>query len=74
MTTQTRRHLALRIRPDALAAIDQLTDKHGLSRTDYMVRASTGELHDVIALDARFGAVEDRLARLEHMAGLGAFD
>jgi hypothetical protein len=72
--TLTRRHIALRIPQDDLAQIDGLAEDYGLTRTAYMIRASTGELHDPIDLEARFRGIEDRLGRVEHMAGLGAFE
>ena len=63
-----RRHLALRIPADALVEIDRLAEEHGLTRTAYMVRASTGELTDPLDLDAALEEIERRISRLEQFA------
>ncbi len=68
VTTTAKRHLALRISEADLELIDQLADQHRLSRTEYMVRASTGDLIDAIDVDARFGELSDRVSRLERLA------
>jgi uncharacterized protein (DUF1778 family) len=60
-TVPQKRHLALRISVPDLELIEQLATERGLNRTDYMVRASTGDLHDSIDLDARFAAIEGDL-------------
>jgi uncharacterized protein (DUF1778 family) len=72
--THGRQHISLRIAGDDLALIDKLAADHRLSRTDYMVRASTGELEDPIDLDERFDSIERRLERVERLAGLGVFE
>jgi hypothetical protein len=66
--------VSLRISDADLQLIDQLAAEHGLDRTAYMVRASTGELHDPVDLDGRLQAIENRLGRVERMADLGAFE
>jgi uncharacterized protein (DUF1778 family) len=67
-TATKKRHLALRIAGADLELIDQLAAKHGLTRTDYMVRASTGDLRDPIDLEARFDELDERISRLEGFA------
>lgn len=68
MSTLTRRHVALRIPLDVLAQIDGLAEDHGLTRTAYMIRASTGELEDPTDLRAEFDAIHGRIDRLEQLA------
>ena len=68
MATASKRHLALRISEGDLELIDQLADRYGLNRTEYMVRASTGDLHDPIDVDARLGDLNNRVSRLERLA------
>lgn len=62
-----KQHLTLRVRPDDLAAINQLAAAHGLSRTEYAVRAMLGRLGSV-GLDQRVEDLEQRLERLEAVA------
>ena len=64
----TRRHVALRIPEQVLAEIDRLADRYGLTRTAYMIRASTGELEDPTDLNTRFDTIHRRLDRLEQFA------
>jgi hypothetical protein len=68
MSTLIRRHVALRIPQDVLAQIDGLAADFGLTRTAYMIRASTGELEDPTDLHAEFDAIRRRLDRLEQLA------
>jgi hypothetical protein len=68
MSTLTRRHVALRVPQDVLAQIDGLAEDHGLTRTAYMIRASTGELDDPTDLHAEFDAIHQRLDRLEQLS------
>ena len=68
MSTLTRRHVALRIPQDVLAQIDGLAEDYGLTRTAYMIRASTGELADPTGLRAEFDAFDERLDRLERFS------
>ncbi len=68
MSTLTRRYIALRVPERALAQIDGLAERHGLTRTAYMVRASTGELEDPTDLRAEFDSIQQRLDRLEQLA------
>ena len=63
-----RRHLALRIPEADLAIIDRLAKHHRMTRTEYMIRASTGELADPVDLDAEFEAIHKRLQSLERSA------
>jgi uncharacterized protein (DUF1778 family) len=44
-----RRSIALRIPVDALQVIDQEAQARGLSRTDYIVKASTGTLDETVS-------------------------
>ncbi len=64
----TRRHVALRVPENLLAQIDGLADDYGLTRTAYMIRASTGELKDPTDLRAEFDAIHQRLERLEQLS------
>jgi hypothetical protein len=64
----TRRHVALRIPENLLAQIDGLAEGFGLTRTAYMIRASTGELDDPTDLGAEFDAIHQRLDRLEQLS------
>jgi hypothetical protein len=68
VSTLTRRHVALRIPPDVLAQIDGLAEDRGLTRTAYMIRASTGELEDPLEIGAEFDAVHRRIDQLERLA------
>ncbi len=70
MSTLTRRHVALRIPQDVLAQIDGLAEDYGLTRSAYMIRASTGELEDPTDLRAEFDAIHQRLDRLERLEQL----
>jgi uncharacterized protein (DUF1778 family) len=63
-----RRHMALRIPEADLAIIDQLANQHRMTRTDYMIRASTGELADPTDRQAEHDRLEERVERLEQLA------
>ena len=67
--SRARRPVALRIPADALETIDHEAERRQLSRTDYMVRASTGTLDDTIS-DAlrRIETLETEVARLTQLA------
>jgi uncharacterized protein (DUF1778 family) len=65
MTTEAKRHLAIRISEPDLALIDELAKRHCMTRTDYIVRACTGELEDPLELQAQFDSIDERLSRLE---------
>ena len=53
--------------------IDQLAEEHGLNRTDYMVRASTGDLRDPIDLETRLVEIDRRLSRMEDLTFAAPF-
>jgi uncharacterized protein (DUF1778 family) len=65
----TRRPVALRVPDDDLHVIDQEAQARGLSRTDYMIRASTGQLSETQNETAkRLDALEQTVARLTEIA------
>lgn len=65
-----RRHMAIRIPEADLAVIDRLANHHRMTRTEYMIRASTGELADPTDIRAelaeRIEWLEQRLDVVEH--------
>jgi uncharacterized protein (DUF1778 family) len=62
MTPKPKRLMtAFRIDADKLAEITKRADAHGMTRTDYMIAASLGELNAPNRLDE----IEERLTRLE---------
>jgi hypothetical protein len=63
--------ISLRVHDDELARIDRRAGEAGISRTALMLRAVLGA---ATADDRRFEDIEDRIDRLERMAGLGALD
>jgi hypothetical protein len=68
---QTRKHLALRIPENDLDRIDQLAGDRRLTRTEYMIQASTGTLA-ASGSDPHSGADGHReFAGVGALAGLG---
>lgn len=66
--TVVRRPIAMRIPEQDLAEIDRQANELRLSRTEFMVRASTGGIKTSNTLKDRLDAVEQRLQRLEQVA------
>lgn len=52
----------MRIPPKQLAEIDRRANLHGLTRTDYMIRAALGEPFDSVSLEERVAGLERRVA------------
>lgn len=64
-------NVAMRVPAETLEAIDARAATFGLSRTQYMLRASTGELRDPSAVDRELAKINSRLDRLERLVELG---
>ena len=69
MALQTRKHLALRIPENDLDRIDQLAASRRLTRTEYIIQASTGQLEPTLSgIPERLRDIEAKVARLEEFA------
>lgn len=66
-TAAERRHISLRITEEDLAKIDGLAQEHGLTRTDYIIRACTGDLEDPYRFEDDLIKIKARLLRLERV-------
>lgn len=55
-----------------LDTIDTRAKRAGMSRNQYMIRASLGELEDPSTLEERLEDLLKRVERLEHYQNLGA--
>jgi uncharacterized protein (DUF1778 family) len=65
-----RHPLALRIPTETLKAIDARAKRSGFSRTEYMIRASLGEITDPRDADSRLALLEERVEALERWQNL----
>jgi hypothetical protein len=59
------KRISIRVSDQEFENIARLAKQHGLSRTEYLVRLSTGDLEDPLDLRERFHQIEERLARTE---------
>lgn len=67
--TEARDVIGLRVPKAQLAEIDRRAKRLRLTRTEYMIRASLGEVLDPRSLDERVAELEQRVAAIESAVG-----